>query len=425
MRGSDAVTGSLFSYVDLEDRVPAKHPLRVIREVVNEVLLALDADFAAMYSDTGRESIPPERLLRGSLIQAFYTIRSERQLMEQLDYNLLFRWFVGLGIDDPVWDHSTYSKNRDRLLKADVAKKFLKAILAHAKVAPLLSDDHFTVDGTMVQAWASMKSFVAKEPCDATPPPPVDGGGGGPVAQTTPQTTRQPEAPEPQPTEPDVAAPSAQPSRSEEAAMIPTPADMTSEADKTSRNAEVDFHGQKRTNATHASTTDPDARLYKKGRGAAAKLAFLGHATTENRHGLVVETALTLATGTAERDAAKAMIESHLPGSQRRVTVGADKGYDTAGFVAELRAMCVTPHVAQSTKGRRSAIDARTTRHAGYAQSQKKRKLIEEAFGWAKTIGGLARPMRHGKARMGFAFTFAMAAYDLIRLPRIFAEAAA
>lgn len=398
MRGSDAVTGSLFSYVDLEDRVPASHPLRVIREVVNEVLVALDADFSAMYSGLGRASIAPERLLRGSLIQAFYTIRSERQLMEQLDYNLLFRWFVGLGIDDPVWDHSTYSKNRDRLLEADVAKKFLKAILAHRKVAPLLSDDHFTVDGTLVQAWASMKSFVAKEP----PPPPEGGPGSSAQAPSEPA---------------EKADDNAQPASTE----TPMP---TTDANK-SRNEEVNFHGQKRGNATHASTTDPEARLFRKGKGKEAKLSYMGHATTENRHGLVVETEMTQATGTAEREAAKTMIESHAPGSERRLTVGADKAYDTADFVADMRQMCVTPHVAQNNKGRASAIDARTTRHQGYAVSQKKRKLVEEAFGWGKTIGGLARPMRKGKGRMGFVFTFTMAAYDLVRLPRLLAEATA
>jgi transposase len=416
MRGSDVVSGSMFSYVDLEDRIPAKHPLRLVREIVNEVLLALDADFSAMYADFGRSSIPPERLLRGSLLQAFYTIRSERQLMEQLDYNLLFRWFVGLGIDDPVWDHSTYSKNRDRLLEADVAKKFLKAILAHAKVEPLLSDDHFTVDGTLVQAWASMKSFVPREgategddssggettpgPANADPgaaPPPSDAAtGSAEDEKTEPQDTKD----QPEPTQPEDDK-------------------MPATTDTRSRNAEVDFHGQKRTNATHVSATDPEARLYKKGKGAAAKLCFIGHAMTENRYGLVVETEMTQATGTAEREAAKTMINTHVPGSERRITVGGDKGYDTADFVADLRAMNVTPHVAQNNKGRASAIDARTTRHAGYALSQKKRKLVEEPFGWGKVIGGLARPMRRGKAHIGFAFTFVMAAYDLVRLPKL------
>ncbi len=417
MRGSDVVSGSLFSYVDLEDRIPARHPLRLVRGIVNEVLLALDADFSAMYADFGRPSIPPEKLLRGSLLQAFYTIRSERQLMEQLDYNLLFRWFVGLGIDDPVWDHSTYSKNRDRLLEADVAKKFLKAILAHAKVEPLLSDDHFTVDGTLVQAWASMKSFVPREQATKDQDP----TGGGPAAgyANAEPGAAQPDAAtglakdekaevrdtkdQPEPTQP-------------EDDNTPANADAT---DTRSRNTEVDFHGQKRGNATHVSVTDPEARLYKKGKGAAAKLCFIGHAMTENRHGLVVEAEMTLATGTAEREAAKLMINGHAPGSERRLTVGADKGYDTSDFVADLRAMNVTPHVAQNIKGRRSAIDARTTRHEGYAVSQKKRKLIEEPFGWGKVIGGLARPMRRGTAHIGFAFTFVMAAYDLVRLPKL------
>jgi transposase len=391
----------LFSYVDLEARVPVRHPLRIIREVVNEVLAALDGEFAKMYAVLGRPSIAPEKLLRGSLIQAFYTIRSERQLMEQLDYNLLFRWFVGLGIDDPVWDHSTYSKNRDRLLEADIARKFLKGIVEHPKVKPLLSDEHFTVDGTLVAAWASMKSFVAK----ATAPPgsdasPPDGPPDGVSGPEKPQEPQQDAA--------------AEPARPEDTAQM-----QRNEKDKKSRNEEVDFHGTKRSNLTHASTTDPQARLYRKGKGKEAKLSFMGHALAENRHGLVVEAGMTQATGTAEREAAKVMIESHSPGSTRRLTVGADKAYDTAGFVEDLRAMCVTPHVAQNTSGRSSAIDGRTTRHAGYAISQRKRKLIEEAFGWGKTIGGLDRPMRHGEARMGFLFTFTMAAYDLIRLPRL------
>jgi transposase len=272
MRGSDAVTGALFSYVDLEDRVPADHPLRVIRAVVNEVLRALDADFGAMYSDFGRQSIPPERLLRGSLIQAFYTVRSERQLMEQLDYNLLFRWFVGLGIDDPVWDHSTYSKNRDRLLEADIAKKFLAAILAHSQVAPLLSDDHFTVDGTMVQAWASMKSFLPQEQLAPNPPPPDTGS--PPPSELLPITPSAGPPPETGSNiEPDAALP-ATPSTTEAAPMTTD----TATKPKKSRNAEVDFHGQKRSNATHASVTDLQARLYKKGKGKEAKLSYIGHA---------------------------------------------------------------------------------------------------------------------------------------------------
>jgi transposase len=413
MRGSDAVTGSMFSYVDLEDRVPDRHPLRTIRAVVNEVLLALDVEFSAMYSSLGRPSIAPEKLLRGSLVQAFYTIRSERLLMEQLDYNLLFRWFVGLGVDDPVWDHSTYSKNRDRLLEADIARLFLKAILEHEKVKPLLSDEHFSVDGTLINAWAPMKSFVPKEtaPPDQDATPPAADGGAPPKREDEPEPGVEPTPPPPPaPTE----------SHSQDTPQDPAPMQSTeSKTESEGRNEEVDFHGQKRSNATHGSTTDAEARLLRKGKGKEARLCYIGHALTENRHGLVVEAGLTQATGTAEREAAAALIDAHAPGSTRRLTLGADKAYDAAAFVADMRQKCVTPHVAQNDKGRCSAIDGRTTRHAGYAQSQRKRKLIEEAFGWAKTIGGLARPMRRGLARMGFAFTFAMAAYDLVRLPRL------
>ena len=383
------------------------------------MLLALDAEFATMYAALGRPSIPPEKLLRGSLLQAFYTIRSERQLMEQLDYNLLFRWFVGLGIDDPVWDHSTYSKNRDRLLNADVAKTFLAAILAHAKVAPLLSDEHFTVDGTLIQAWASMKSFVPKP--DATD----DGDSAGRTGAPSPAEAGKSDAETPangtaaRPGDAETAETSEAKTKTDaqktEAPPMPTPTDSAEQ----SRNAAVDFHGQKRSNATHASTTDPEARLYRKGRGKESKLCFIGHAMTENRHGLIVQTEMTQATGSAEREAAKAMINAYDPGSDRRITVGADKGYDTADFVADCRAMHVTPHVAQNDKGRRSAIDARTTRHPSYAISQKKRKLVEEPFGWGKVIGGLARPMRRGVAHVGYAFTFVMAAYDLVRLPKL------
>jgi transposase len=401
MRGSDAATGAMFSYVDIEARVPARHPIRVIRRIVNEVLERLDADFAAMYASVGRPSIAPEKLLRASLLQVFFTVRSERLLMERLDYDLMFRWFVGLGIDDPVWDHSTFSKNRDRLLEADIARKFLKSILAHKEVVPLLSDEHFTVDGTLVTAWASLKSFVPKEAAASAPPPPDDGQGQPPTTEAEPPETKatQPTSPEP--------------SKSES----PTPMTTATETDKRSRNEEVDFHGQKRCNDTHVSTTDPQARLFRKGPGKEARLSYMGHAMTENRHGLVVETGFTQATGTAEREEAKAMIERHSPGSTRRLTVGADKAYDVAGFVADLRAMCVTPHVAQKAKG--SAIDARTTRHPGYAISIRRRKLVEEPFGWAKTVGGLARPKLKGLARQGFAFTFVMAAYNLVRLPRL------
>ena len=359
MRGSDATSGSLFSYVDLEERVPAKHPLRTIRAIVNDVLAALDREFEALYEGTGRQSVAPERLLRASLLQAFYSVRSERQLMEQIDYNLLFRWFVGLGIDDAVWDHSTFSKNRDRLLDADVAAKFLEAVLRHPKVKRFLSEDHFSVDGTLVEAWASLKSFRAKDGSDEPPSP--------------------------------------------------------------GRNGERDFHGETRANDTHESTTDPDAKLFRKGKSQPAKLYFMGHALIENRHGLVVQADATQATGKAERQAALAMIDRHDPGSERPLTLAAEKGYDAADFVGALRQMCVSPHVAQKIRG--SAIDGRTTRHDGYKTSQRKRKLVEEAFGWGKTIAGIAKVKVRGLSRVRFKFTFAMAAYNLIRMPKLLAAA--
>jgi transposase len=389
--------------VDIEARIPTAHPIRIIGRIVNDVLAGLDAEFAAMYSGIGRPSIAPEKLLRGSLLQIIFSVRSERQLMEQLDYNLMFRWFVGLGIDDPVWDHSVYSKNRDRLLEADIARKFMKGIIEHTEVAPLLSDEHFTVDGTLVNAWASLKSFVPKDNAseDSASKPPDDPPSKNSVRGITPKDTSNPNSRD-----------AAKPAKTEDAA----PMDPT-ETDRKGRNEEVDFHRQKRSNATHVSTTDPEARLYRKGSGKEAKLSFIGHAMTENRNGLVVEAGFTQATGTAEREEAKEMIERHSPGSTRRLTVGADKGYDTAGFVTGLRNMCVTPHIAQKLKG--SAIDNRTTRHPGYDVSQKRRKIIEEAFGWAKTFGGLTRPRFKGVARQAFFFTFTMAAYDLVRLPRL------
>jgi transposase len=360
MRGSDQQSGDLFSYVDIEARVPARHPLRAIRAIVNESLASLDAEFDKLYADIGRDSIPPERLLRAALLQAFFSIRSERLLMEQLDYNLLYRWFVGLGVDDAVWDHSVFSKNRDRLLEADVAAKFLSSVLANPQVKPLLSDEHFSVDGTLIEAWASMKSFRAR-----------DGGDEPPSA---------------------------------------------------GRNGERNFHDEKRSNATHASITDPQAKLYKKGRGKEAKLCFMGHALMENRHGLVVQAETSQANGHAERKAALEMIDRQAPGTSNQLTLGADKAYDAREFVADLRQKCVTPHVAQ--KARSSAIDGRTTRHAGYAVSQRKRKLVEEAFGWAKTIAGCAKVKVRGLARVGFHFTLAMTAYNLIRLPKLIGEAA-
>ena len=360
MGGGDDRTGSLFSYIDLEARVRADHPLRAIRTIVNEALLALEREFARLYPPTGRPSIPPEKLLRAMLLQAFYSIRSERQLMERLEYDFLFRWFVGIGIDDAVWDHSVFSKNRDRLLEGDIAAKFLAAVLARPRVKKLLSTEHFSVDGTLIEAWASMKSF---RPRDGSDEPPPDGG----------------------------------------------------------RNAEVDFHGQKRSNETHLSTTDPDARLYKKGAGKEAKLCFIGHSLMENRSGLLVDACLTPADGHAERVAALHMIEPHAD-RPRSITLGGDKNFDAADLVNELRSMNVTPHVAQNTSNRRSAIDGRTTRHDGYTASQRIRKRIEEAFGWIKIIAGQEKTKFRGVDRVGFAFTFAAAAYNLVRLPKLLAE---
>ena len=387
MRGQDVQTGSMFSYVDLEERVPANHPLRKIREFVNAALGALDAECAKLYSADGRPSIAPERLLRAALIQILFSIRSERQLMEQLHYNLLFRWFVGLGIDDPVWVPTVFTKNRDRLLNTDIARKFLAAILAHKDVAPLLSDEHFSVDGTLIEAWASMKSFQPKAGTNGNEPPATGSGEG---SQTP------------------VVAQACEPA---------APAETHVAADK-GRNAEVNFHGQKRSNDTHASVTDPDARLYRKGEGKEAKLCYMGHALMENRNGLVVEACLTHADGHAERNAALTMLE---PRADRpsRITVGADKGFDTEDFVNELRSMNVTPHVAAKAKG--SAIDGRTTRHAGYVISQRIRKRIEEAFGWSKTVGPVAKTMLRGLDRVGGQFTLTLAAYNLVRLPKLLA----
>ncbi len=389
MRGTDEKSGSLFSYVDLEDRIPVKHPLRKIRRVVNDALASLDAEFEALYVDFGRPSIAPERLIRASLIQILFSVRSERQLMEQMQYNLLFRWFVGLGVDDPVWVPTVFTKNRDRLLSTEMSRKVMAAILAHREVAPLLSDEHFSVDGTLVKAWASMKSFQLK----AEGAPPQDDGPDDPPGHDTP-TKDQPAQSEPE-TEP-----------------MP-------HATHQHRNAEVDFRGEKRSNATHASTTDPEARLYKKSPGTGAMLCFIGHAMMENRCGLIVQGDLTQADGHAERRAALDMIHRHSPGSTRRLTLGADKGYDAAGFVTDLREACVTPHVAQ--KSRYSAIDGRTTRHEGYARSIKHRKRIEEAFGWAKTVGGMAQTVYRGIERVRSRFILTMVANNLARLPRLLA----
>jgi transposase len=337
------------------------HPLRTIREIASTALASLQCEFAALYAPRmGRPSIASEKLLRAMLLQAFYSIRSEHQLMERLAYDLLFRWFVDLGIDDAVWDHSTFSKNRDQLLDGDIAAKFLAAVLAQPKVKKLLPTDHFSVDGTLIEAWASIKSF---KPKDSPGDPPADGG----------------------------------------------------------RNAEANFRGEKRSNQTHATTTDPDARLYRKGAGKEAKLCFLGYALMENRSGLVVDACLTRADGHAERVAALALIEPYAD-RLRVTTLGAHKAFDTQDFVNELRAMKVTPHVAQNISGRRSTIDRRTTRHAGYAVSQRIRKRIEEAFGWIKTVAGQAKTRFRGVERVELAFTFAAAAYNLVRLPKLLAE---
>jgi len=342
----------MFSYVSLEERVPADHPLRTIRRITDRALERLSAQFGTLYVNFGRPSIPPEKLLRAVLLQALYTIRSERQLMEQIDYNLLFRWFVGLGIDDAVWAPTTFTKNRDRLLAGDIAAAFFEAILIHADSARLLSDEHFTVDGTLLEAWASHKSFRPRGD-----EPPTDGGGNPPV----------------------------------------------------------NFHGQRRRNATHQSTTDPDARLYKKAQGREAHLGYLGHVVMEHRSGLIVKATVTPADGHGERDAALVMIEG-IPG-QHRITVAADKGYDTRDFVAELRAMEVTPHIARKITG--SAMDDRTTRDPGYAISQQKRKLVEQGFGWMKTIGGLGKLRHRGGALVTWVFTFTAAAYNIVRLRRL------
>jgi transposase len=364
LRGSDDRTGSLFSYVGIEGRLRPDHSLRTIRELKDETLAAMEREPAALYSGIGRPSIAPQMLLRAMLLQAIYSVRSERQLMERMEFDLLFRWFVGLGADEPVWDASTFSKNRDRLLEGDVAARFLTTLMSRPRVKRLLSSDHFSVDGTMIQAWASMKSV---KPIEA---------GSGPDDQSSPSG---------------------------------------------GRNAEADFHGETRTNATHASTTDPESRLYRRGAGMEAKLAFPGHALMENRCGLVVDTCLTQANGHAERLAALAMIEKRAD-RPRALTLGADKGYDTADFVNELRSMNVRPHVTRGLRG--SAIDRRTTRHPGYGASQRIRKRVEEAFGWMKTIGGMRRPMRRGVERVGWSFTFAAAAYNLVRLPKLLAEPA-
>ena len=414
MRGSDERNEALFSYVNLEDRVPARHPLRLIREIVNAALARLDGAFAKLYAAEGRPSIAPERLLRAALIQILFSVRSERQLMEQMQYNLLFRWFVGLGIDDPVWVPTVFSKNRDRLLTTDIARQFLAAILADKAVAPLLSDEHFSVDGTLIQAWASMKSFQPKAAASTEPPAGGDAGPGRDGGASTPEpAARDGEGPNQ-----DGGAPATEPAAGGGEGPKPGWRCASHRTPVAGRNAEVNFHGQKRSNETHASRTDPEARLYRKGPGKEAKLCFMGHALMENRNGLVVDACLTQADGHAEREAALALIEPRAdrPG---RITLGADKGYDAEDFVNELRSMNVTPHVAAKVTG--SAIDGRTTRHEGYAVSQRIRKRIEEVFGWGKTVGPLAQTMLRGTERVGAQFTFAVAGYNLARLPKLLA----
>jgi transposase len=354
MRGADITQSSMFSYRTLEERIPKKHPLRQLRMVVDGLLATMNEELDAVYATTGRDSIPPERLLRASLIQTLHSIRSERALIDHIDYNLLYRWFVGLGMDEKVWHHSTFSANRDRLLGEGIARLFFDKVLHLAEWKGLLSNEHFTVDGTLIEAWASMKSFVAK---DGSSKPPEDGG----------------------------------------------------------RNPTVDFKGEKRSNETHASTTDPDARLYKKAEGEKSRLGYLGHALMENRNGLVVDVETTHATGTAEREAAKVMAARTV--TKAGATLGADKGYDVPEFVEAIREQGVTPHVAQKKKG--SAIDRRTTRHAGYAVSLKIRKRVEEVFGWSKTVGPLRKARFVGLAKVKAQTLFTFAAYNLTRMATI------
>jgi transposase len=356
MRGNDDQKQSgMFSYVALEDRIPPDHPLRAVRKLADQVLKEMSKDFDGLYAATGRPSIPPERLFRALLLQVFYSVRSERMLMEQLDYNLLYRWFVGLEIDDRVWNHAVFSKNRDRVLNQELAQVFFARVKAQA--AGLMSDEHFTVDGTLIEAWASQKSFRRKDDSQSGP------------------------------------------------------------------DAGANFHGDKRTNDTHESTTDPEARLYKKAAGQEAKLSYLGHAVVEHRHGLIAAAMTTQADGTAERDAAILMADD-LRGPKRRITLGGDKAYDVKEYVSTVREMGVTPHVMQNTNGRRSAIDGRTTRHAGYAISLSKRWLVEKPFGWMKQIGPLRKVKLRGLAKVDWVFVFSCAAYNLMRIPKLRAQCA-
>lgn len=365
MRGEDNKQAPLFSYISLEQRVPSNHPLRPIRTMMDELLEQLSPHFDAIYSSTGRPSIAPERLLRAQLLQVLYSIRSERQLIEQLDYNLLFRWFVGLTADEAVWHPTVYTHNRDRLLLGRIAEAFFDKVLAMADQRGLVSKEHFTVDGTLVEAWAGMKSFTK-----------ID-------------TASEPKADD-------------------------------SDRPQDPGNPTVDLRGEKRSNQTHRSTTDPDARLYRKSNGQSSQLCYLGHVLMENRNGLVVDTRVTPASGTAEVEAALAMA-TKIAGD-RRVTIGMDKAYDTRPLVDGMRERCVTPHVAQHTTKRRSTIDGRTTRHAGYEVSQTKRKRVEEIFGWMKTVGGMRKTRHKGVDRVGWLFRFTAATFNLVRM-RNLAEA--
>lgn len=354
MRGRDESQDSLFLYGCLEQRVPASHPLRPIRKMADEALRSMDQDFAQLYAPLGRPSIPPEQQLRALLVMVLYSIRSERRLMEELDYNLLYRWFVGLGSDEAVWDVTVFTKNRERFIDGEVARKFFYETVEQARARELISEEHFTVDGTLMEAWASQKSFRPKN--------------------------------------------------------APKPTDEDDPGNPT-----VNFHGEKRSNQTHQSTSDPDARLARKGNGQEAKLAYCGNVMTENRNGLVVEAELKIATGTAEREAAVEMID-RIEGNHP-ITIGADKAYDTQDCVRQMREKGATPHVAQNTKRPGgSAIDARTTRHSGYAVSQRRRKLVEEFFGWLKTVAGQRKTKYRGIWRVGWTFTFAAAAYNLVRM---------
>lgn len=356
MRGEERQQSALFSYISPESRVPMSHPLRRIRALVDRALTVMGPQFDALYATGGRPSIPPEQLLRALLLQVLYTVRSERQLMEQLDYNILFRWFVGLGLDEPIWDVTVFTKNRERLLAGDVAQAFFAAVLGEAQQARLLSNEHFTVDGTLVQAWAGQKSF-----------------------QPRARRRRGPRDDDP-------------------------------------GNPTVNFHGERRSNATHVSTTDPEAQLARRGPGHEAKLAFHGHVLMDNRHGLAVAARVTPTSGIAERTTAIVLVRA-APHRRARITVGADKGYDTRDCVAQLRAADVTPHIAQ--RARYSALDGRTARHAGYAVSQRVRKRVEEIFGWLKTIGLQRQTRFRGTARVNWMFTFATAVYNLVRMQRL------